>query len=148
MKKTSLCTEMQKLLKIDNFCILQKENACCISHPGAQWVFRCSCSGRRYPLWFAGSPVLLGLPESFTSPVRLFMMVASYAENLVFAPISRAFARSLSKSSPVAPDTAATWLIENRNRRLFLQQQCPKSCNCSRGRKELFDILELTLRMR
>ena len=29
-------------------------------------------------------PVLLGLPESFTSPVRLFMMVASYAENLVF----------------------------------------------------------------
>ena len=37
---------------------------------------------------------------------------ASDAENFVFAPVSRAFARSLSKSSPVAPDTAATWLIE------------------------------------
>ena len=26
-KKLSLCTEMQKLLKFDNFCILQEENA-------------------------------------------------------------------------------------------------------------------------
>ena len=27
MKKSSLCTEMQKLLKTDNFCILQEKNA-------------------------------------------------------------------------------------------------------------------------
>ena len=36
---------------------------------------------------------------------------ASEAENFVFAPISRAFSRSLSRSSPAAPDTAATLLM-------------------------------------
>ena len=30
---------------------------------------------------------------------------------MVLAPISRALSRSASKSSPVAPDTAATWLM-------------------------------------
>ena len=36
---------------------------------------------------------------------------ASDAENFVLAPISRAFSRSLSKSSPVAPEMAETLLI-------------------------------------
>ena len=37
---------------------------------------------------------------------------ASDAENFVLAPISLALARRASKSSPTAPDTAATWLME------------------------------------
>ena len=36
---------------------------------------------------------------------------ASDAENLVLEPISRALSRRASKSSPVAPEMAATWLI-------------------------------------
>ena len=36
---------------------------------------------------------------------------ASEAENLVLAPISRAFSRRASKSEPVAPEMAATLLI-------------------------------------
>ena len=37
---------------------------------------------------------------------------ASDAENFVLAPISLALALRASKSSPTAPDTAATWLME------------------------------------
>ena len=45
---------------------------------------------------------------------------ASDAENLVFAPISLALFLSASKSSPVAPETAATWLIaESKSAEVF-----------------------------
>ena len=45
---------------------------------------------------------------------------ASDAENFVFAPISRAFARSWSKSSPVAPEMAETLLIsESKSAAVF-----------------------------
>ena len=45
---------------------------------------------------------------------------ASVAENFVFAPISLALSRRLSKSEPVAPDTAATLLIaESKSAAVF-----------------------------
>ena len=57
------------------------------------------------------------IPESISSvrqpAIAIYSIAeaASVAENLVFAPISRAFARSLSKSAPVAPEIAETLLI-------------------------------------
>lgn len=38
----------------------------------------------------------------------------------------------------VAPDTAATWLIEESKIGVCFYSSNAKSCNCSRGRKELF----------
>ena len=45
---------------------------------------------------------------------------ASDAENFVFSPISRALSRRDCRSSPVAPDTAATWLMaESKSAAVF-----------------------------
>ena len=45
---------------------------------------------------------------------------ASEAENFVLEPISRALSRNASKSAPVAPETAATWLMaESKSAAVF-----------------------------
>ena len=79
-----------------------------------------SCEGIRNDIRSRGE-VFTGCAARFMIPSMPFSMsevfhpamamysiaeAASDAENLVFAPISRAFARSWSKSSPVAPEMA------------------------------------------
>ena len=51
---------------------------------------------------------------------------ASDAENLVLAPISLAFSRRASKSSPTAPDTADTWLIAESKSAEVLMETAPR----------------------
>ena len=58
--------------------------------------------------------------ETFFIALHEIASAASDAENFVLEPISRALSRSLSRSSPVVPDTAATFdIAESKSDAVF-----------------------------
>ena len=88
-------------------------------------------------------PLSISLVFQPAMPIYVIACAASVAENFVLLPISRALARRSSKSFPVAPDIAATSLIDESKSAAVLTATVPSPVIATVAGKNFCPTLEI-----